>query len=156
VSPPDSALSRSHRSADCRGSSASAGRSHSIRCCRQRYSRLRLTCYSARVPSDPLLPLKSVFGKATAPRSSLMSALGLGCVKTPCRSTDDSRFRRSGRVWSCCRVWRPSLSGTAPDADSSRLERLCDRLWAHVCDDYARIAASSGWTPMMFMMRVRL
>ena len=44
----------------------------------------------------------------------------------------------------------------APDADSSRLERLCDRIRAHVCDDYARIAASSGWTPMMFMMRVRL
>ena len=24
------------------------------------------------------------------------------------------------------------------------------------CDDYASIAANSGWTPMMFMMRVRL
>src|SRR5262249_12739635 len=27
---------------------------------------------------------------------------------------------------------------------------------AHVCDDYAVIAARSGWTPMMFMRRVRL
>jgi len=35
------------------------------------------------------------------------------------------------------------------------LERLCDRIRAHVCDDYARIATSSGSTPMMFMMRVR-
>ena len=25
-----------------------------------------------------------------------------------------------------------------------------------ICGDYARIAAMSGWTPMMFMTRVRL
>ena len=34
--------------------------------------------------------------------------------------------------------------------------RLYDRMRVHICDDYARIAASSGRTPMMFMMRVRL
>jgi hypothetical protein len=27
---------------------------------------------------------------------------------------------------------------------------------AHVCDDYALIAVRKGWTPMMFMTRVRL
>src|SRR5207249_1674426 len=31
-------------------------------------------------------------------------------------------------VWSSCRVWRPFLSGTAPDADSSRLDRLYDQI----------------------------
>jgi hypothetical protein len=42
-------------------------------------------------------------------------------------------------------MWIPAvLSGSVTDTR------------AHVCDDYARIAASSGWTPMMFMMRVRL
>ncbi len=45
---------------------------------------------------------------------------------------------------------------SAPDANSGRLGRLCDRIRAHVCDDYALIAAMSGWTPMMFITRVRL
>jgi hypothetical protein len=47
-------------------------------------------------------------------------------------------------------VWK------APDAVFNRLGWLCDRIRAHVCDDYALIAARTGWTPMMFMTRVRL
>lgn len=38
-----------------------------------------------------------------------------------------------------------------PDADSSHLGRLCDRVRAYACEDYAVIAARSGWTPMMFI-----
>ena len=34
--------------------------------------------------------------------------------------------------------------------------QVCNGRRAHVCDDYARIAAVSGWTPMMFRTRVRL
>ena len=37
-----------------------------------------------------------------------------------------------------------------------RLGRAGDRMRAYVWDDYALIAAMSGWTPMMFMTRVRL
>jgi hypothetical protein len=33
---------------------------------------------------------------------------------------------------------------------------FCDRIRAHVGDDYALIAAMSGRMPMMFMTRVRL
>jgi hypothetical protein len=35
------------------------------------------------------------------------------------------------------------------------LERLCSRPRTCVCDAYAAIAARSGWTPIMFMTRVR-
>jgi hypothetical protein len=34
---------------------------------------------------------------------------------------------------------------------SSRLGRFCNNRRRYVCDDYALIAAMSGWTPMMFM-----
>ena len=40
--------------------------------------------------------------------------------------------------------------------DSSRLGRFCDSRRTQVCDDYALITAMSGWTPKMFMTRVRL
>jgi hypothetical protein len=40
--------------------------------------------------------------------------------------------------------------------DSSCLGRLRNSRWTHVWDDYALIAAMSGWAPMMFMTRVRL
>ena len=43
-----------------------------------------------------------------------------------------------------------------PDANSGRLVRFCNSRRTHVCDDYALIAASSGWVPKMFMTRVRL
>jgi hypothetical protein len=56
-----------------------------------------------------------------------MSALGLGCVKTPCLSKDIS----------------------AP-AFGQVLKRN------HFGDDYALIAVMSGLVPMMFMTRVRL
>jgi hypothetical protein len=34
--------------------------------------------------------------------------------------------------------------------------RFCNSRRRHVCDDYALIAARSGWVPMMFITRVRL
>jgi hypothetical protein len=49
-----------------------------------------------------------------------------------------------------------SLPGSAPGAVSRRRGRLGDRMRACVCEDYALIAARSGWTPIMFMTRVRL
>ena len=36
------------------------------------------------------------------------------------------------------------------------LGRFCNDRRTHVSDDYALISAKSGWTPMMFMTRVRL
>ena len=53
-------------------------------------------------------------------------------------------------------VWRLFLSGSASDADFSRPGRFCNSGRTHVGGDYALIAAMSGWTPMMFMTRVRL
>ena len=44
----------------------------------------------------------------------------------------------------------------AADADSSRPGRLSNSGQPHVGGDYALIAAMSGWTPMMFLTRVRL
>jgi hypothetical protein len=48
-------------------------------------------------------------------------------------------------------------TGSAPDVDSGQSwAGLGNSRRAHACDDYAFIAAMSGWTPMMFMTRVRL
>ena len=44
----------------------------------------------------------------------------------------------------------------AADADFSGPGRLSNSGQPHVGGDYALIAAMSGWTPMMFMTRVRL
>jgi hypothetical protein len=44
----------------------------------------------------------------------------------------------------------------AADADSSRAGQFFDSGRPHVGDNYARITARTGWTPMMFMTRVRL
>ena len=44
----------------------------------------------------------------------------------------------------------------AADADSSRPGQFFNSRQPHVGGDYALIAAMSGWTPMMFMTRVRL
>ena len=85
-----------------------------------------------------------------------MSAPGLGCVNTLCRKHGRARPRRGGHARSFFRVWRFFLSGSAPNADSSHPERFCNGRRMHVSVDYARIAARSGWTPMMFMTRVRL
>jgi hypothetical protein len=69
-----------------------------------------------------------------------MAALGLGRVKT---------LIRDGVTISVGAV-------LASGADSRRLGRIGDRMRAYVCDDYVLIAATSGWTPIMFMTRVRL
>src|SRR6266699_1806523 len=61
--------------------------------------------------------------------------------------------------WPCAVIfpdWRLFRSGSAPEADSRRLERFCNSRRTRVCDDYALITAMSGWTPKMFMTRVRL
>ena len=42
------------------------------------------------------------------------------------------------------------------DADSSRPGRFCNGRRPYFGGDYALIVAMSGWTPMMFMTRVRL
>ena len=44
----------------------------------------------------------------------------------------------------------------AVDAVSSHPGRFCNSRQTHVWGDYALITAMSGWTPMMFMTRVRL
>ena len=44
----------------------------------------------------------------------------------------------------------------AADADSSRTGQFFNSGQPHVGGNYARIAARTGWTPMMFMTRVRL
>jgi hypothetical protein len=48
------------------------------------------------------------------------------------------------------------LSGSASEAGSIGPERFGNGRRPHVGGDYALIAAMSGWTPMMFMTRVRL
>src|SRR6266487_6897775 len=61
--------------------------------------------------------------------------------------------------WPCAVIfpdWRLFRSGSAPEADSRRLERFCNSRRTRVRDDYALITAMSGWTPKMFMTRVRL
>src|SRR2546428_8560849 len=78
------------------------------------------------------------------------------CEKALAEAMDASRSRRSGDARSFFRVWRLFRSGSAPEADSSRLGRFCNSRRTHVCDDYALITAMSGWTPKMFMTRVRL
>src|SRR6266487_2864929 len=84
------------------------------------------------------------------------NAAGLGRVKTPGGSIDAPRSRRGGHARSFFRLWRLFRSGSAPEADSRRLERFCNSRRTRVCDDYALITAMSGWTPKMFMTRVRL
>ena len=42
------------------------------------------------------------------------------------------------------------------DADSSCAGQFFNSGQPHVGGNYARIAARTGWTPMMFMARVRL
>src|SRR6266480_1640728 len=88
--------------------------------------------------------------------TELMTAQGLGRVKTPGGSIDAPRSRRGGHALSFFRLWRLFRSGSAPEADSRRLERFCNSRRTRVCDDYALITAMSGWTPKMFMTRVRL
>ena len=48
----------------------------------------------------------------------------------------------------------PTVS--AVDADSSRTGQFFNSGQPYVGGNYARIAARTGWTPMMFMVRVRL
>jgi len=62
-------------------------------------------------------------------------------------------------TWPCVVIFRrlvALLSGSASDEDCSRPGRFCNGRRTHVGGDYAFIAAMSGWTPMMFMTRVRL
>jgi hypothetical protein len=54
------------------------------------------------------------------------------------------------------RVWQLFRRGDADDDDFSDVGWFCDRKRPHVGDDYALTAAMSGWTPTMFMTRVRL
>ena len=44
----------------------------------------------------------------------------------------------------------------AGDADSGRPRQFFNSGQPYVGGNYARIAARTGWTPMMFMARVRL
>src|SRR5690242_17290803 len=48
------------------------------------------------------------------------------------------------------------LSGSAPDAGFKPFWAALRQVRAHICDDYALIAARSGGIPMIFMTRVRL
>src|SRR5205807_3196710 len=84
------------------------------------------------------------------------SRLGLGCVKTPWRKHSRSATSGGGPRAVILVTLAIFPSGRSPGADSSDLGRFCAGRWAQVCDDYALIAAMSGWMPMMFMTRVRL
>jgi hypothetical protein len=56
-------------------------------------------------------------------------------------------------------MFLPSLATFRPEAcliESSAVLAACNSRRIHICADYALIAASSGWMPMMFMTRVRL
>ena len=55
-----------------------------------------------------------------------ISAMGLGCVNTLWRKHGRARPRRGGHARSFFRVWRFFLSGSAPNADSSRPGRFCN------------------------------
>ncbi len=85
-----------------------------------------------------------------------MSAWGLGCVKTPWRKHSRSATSGGGPRAVILVTLAIFPSGRSPGADSSGLGRFCAGRWAQVCDDYALIAAMSGWMPIMFMTRVRL
>ncbi len=84
------------------------------------------------------------------------SAMGLGCVKTPWRKHSRSATSGGGPRAVILVTLAIFPSGRSPGADSSGLGRFCAGRWAQVCDDYALIAAMSGWMPIMFMTRVRL
>jgi hypothetical protein len=47
-------------------------------------------------------------------------------------------------------------TGSAADKDSSHPGRFCNGRLLRVGGDYALIAAMSGWTPKIFITRVRL
>ena len=58
------------------------------------------------------------------------------------------------RFWGVCQHFP---AGSGPEAASRGLGVLCEGRRAQASDnDYAFIAARRGWTPMMFMTRVRL
>jgi len=81
--------------------------------------------------------------------------MGLGRVKT---------WQMHRRIAALCEVAMDGrFSGGddfstvgAGNAASSRLGRPCNGRRPHIGGDYALIDAMSGWTPMMFMTRVRL
>jgi hypothetical protein len=66
------------------------------------------------------------------------------------------RFQRRGCVWRVRRVWRPFCLEVLVMRTPIVFGGSDDRIPARVCDDYVLIAARRGWTPMMFMTRVRL
>ncbi len=85
-----------------------------------------------------------------------MPALGLGCVKTPWWKHRRLAISAKGP---CLVILLCLAAFLCLERLLMRIPaalRLYDRMRVHICDDYARIAASSGWTPMMFVMRVRL
>jgi hypothetical protein len=85
-----------------------------------------------------------------------MSELGLGRVKTLGRMHGRVAISAGSHARLFFRVWQLFRSGSGPEADSGRLGRLCNGRRTPICDDYALITAMSGWTPKMFMTRVRL
>ena len=52
--------------------------------------------------------------------------------------------------------WRQLPTGSGPGTALAVFGELCIGRRAQIGDDYALIAARRGWTPMMFMTRVRL
>ena len=114
--------------------------------------------HSRRCPAVLLLTLlKAIESLDLARRlSTAMSAPGLGRVETPGRGVDGSRARREGDA----RSFFPDVAAiptvSAADADSSPPGQFFNNNIRNVGGDYALIAAMSGWTPVMFMTRVRL
>jgi hypothetical protein len=81
-----------------------------------------------------------------------MSHMGLGRVKTCCKGLTDrylGEFGRSSSFWDFA-LPAGHLSGCGPSSASCIASERVNE------GNYALIATMSGWTPMMFMTRVRL
>jgi hypothetical protein len=61
----------------------------------------------------------------------------------------------AGVLWSLLSSFGRILSASATDAGRSRPGQLCRRIRILVCDNYAFIAARSGWIPAIFATLVR-
>ena len=84
--------------------------------------------------------------------SAHRSELGLGCVKTCCKGLTDrylGEFGRTSSFWDFA-LAAGHLRGYGPSSASCIAGEKVDE------GNYALIATKSGWTPMMFMTRVRL
>ena len=86
----------------------------------------------------------------------LKSGPGLGRVKTPRRKDTRRDLGRGALRGHFTWFGGFSLLEMLVTRVPAVLGVFADVRWTHVGDGYALIAARSGWTPMMFITRVRL